>query len=498
VIAALAFKALAIAFMIATPLLGVWVASSLAALENGPIWATVLAGLLLFPILPVGWELFARWRKTRRAARKKGAPLRPDVLTTGDRLVLRTVALNLVFLAALLAARPSAAFTALSARGDWMLDGRSDPTSEAVRARLFQIAGALEWLYLAAHDNPFREYADDDQTKPDPTATPAPTGQPSATPTATSTTSATTPAPTTTAAPDAPPAPDVATWPQPAQLHPVVTSVPPDAETSIAGLGRYIAERESNPIRRLKALHDWVADRIAYDGESYMAKRYPPQDAETVFRTRMAVCAGYSQLLSALGKAAGVEIAYVVGDARTSGMGLSGEGHAWNAARVEGRWYLVDVTWNSGHLDGTRFEKSYRTEYLMTPPRVFGLDHFPDDAKWQLVEKPLSRGEFLRQPAMAPEFYVHGLELLAPDRSQVDVRGSLVVEVKNPHGVFLLASYYARGSTQEKTRCDVENGPISRATCKFAQPGSWDVKLYTNRQQFGSFAYAGQLQANSD
>jgi transglutaminase-like putative cysteine protease len=79
-------------------------------------------------------------------------------------------------------------------------------------------------------------------------------------------------------------------------------------ETSIDSVAKYIVSKETDPVLRVKALHDYVADRIAYDAESYFAGVYPPQDAETVFRTRKSVCAGYAQLLEALGKAAGVEI----------------------------------------------------------------------------------------------------------------------------------------------------------------------------------------------
>src|SRR5438270_595806 len=75
------------------------------------------------------------------------------------RIVLRTLALNALFLAALLGTRPSLAFTALSTRGDWMLDGHHDARANAMRALLFRAAGKLEWLYLLAHDNPFRKYA---------------------------------------------------------------------------------------------------------------------------------------------------------------------------------------------------------------------------------------------------------------------------------------------------------------------------------------------------
>ena len=49
----------------------------------------------------------------------------------------------------------------------------------------------------------------------------------------------------------------------------------------------------------------------------------------------------------AMGEAAGQEIRVVPGDARLSGSDLTGEGHAWNAARVGLQWVLLDATWDA-------------------------------------------------------------------------------------------------------------------------------------------------------
>lgn len=495
----LAVKAAAALVALLTPLLGVWVASSLAAFANGPVLVTVLAGLLLFPVLPGLWELVARFRRTRRARRAGMAPP-PPVLTLGDRLILRTLALNSAFLAALLWARPEAAFTALSTRGDWMLDGRRGPSVDRVRRGLFGAAAGLEWLYLAARENPFDDAAERKGDGPVPgpderreaRALPDKTGKP----------------PDPERAPEAGPEraePSPASWPSKPELHPVVAGMPAEAETSLEAVARYVVEREPDAFGQVKALHDWVADRIAYDGESYVARRYPPQDPETVFRTRKAVCAGYSKLLAALGRAAGHEVAYVVGDARTEGQGIGGESHAWNAVRVDGRYYLVDVTWDSGHLRGAEFVKKYRTDYFLTPAEVFGVDHFPEDSRWQLRDRPLSRGEFFRQPMMAPGFYARGLRLVAPERSQVDVRREAAIDLENPRGVHLLASYRPRSTTADAARspCEVrpDPGPSSaRATVRCALPGAgrFDVLLFAAEAPHGIYPYVGQLQFNSD
>ena len=58
------------ALVIATPVLGVWIGSSLAAYMNGPRWLVILAGALLFPVLPLTWEWIAWSRKTARAKEK--------------------------------------------------------------------------------------------------------------------------------------------------------------------------------------------------------------------------------------------------------------------------------------------------------------------------------------------------------------------------------------------------------------------------------------------
>ena len=487
----LTLKTLAIAAMIALPVLGVWVASSLAALRHGPVWLALLAGLFACPVLPVSWELWSAWRRSKRA---KAAA---RILALSDRLILRTLALNVVFLSALLATKPSAAFTALSARGDWMLDGRHDTWTRSARAALFAAAAKLEWLYLAAHDNPFKKATPEPEPQPTRSRIPPPGSSPSSTSLPTpSSTPVPTPAPSEQV--NAPSAPQAPSWPVGKELDPNVAAMPASAETTIQGVADYIRQRVPAPFARLKAVHDWVADRVAYDAASYLARSIPAQDAATVFRTRTSVCAGYANLLEALGRAAGLEVLYLTGDARTLGNDLNGQSHAWNAARIDGKWYLIDATWDSGVLDGSHFRKRYSTEYFLTPPRVFNVDHLPDDAKWQLLAQPLSRGEFLRQPALTPLFFARGLQLVSPDRSQVDVRGSLEIQLGNPEHVFLLATYEPRDNPGVDADCDVDNGDAPHIVCRFARPGRYDVKLYSNREANGTFEFTGQLQANAN
>jgi len=477
--------------MLAAPLLGVWVASSLAAIGNRATRLVVLAGLALFPLLPLAWEGLAAVRARRRAQRR--------LLTFFDRLILRTLAINVVFLGVLLGLYPTRAFIALSARGDWMLDGHRGAVAERARHAISACAGGLEWLYQLAHDNPYRE-PHPDAREPEPKApsgTPAPPPTPAPAPGASEVPAPRAPEPEPASVEPPTPAPVTAQrYPWPATLHPVVESMPPEAEASIASVGKYIAERERDPVLRVKALHDWVADRVAYHAEALLEKRVTRADADAslVFRSRRGVCEGYARLLVALGTVTGDEIVYVPGDARSQDSPMIGEGHAWNAARIAGTWYLLDATWNAGSLKDRKFVKRYRTEYLFTPPAQFAVSHFPDQQRWQLIDPPLSRVEFFQSPVLGPAFFSHGLALRTPDRSQVSVARFLELELDNPHSAFVLATAALAGSEDER-RCTGDRH--TRFRCEFPAPGTYDVRLYVNSAEFGTYRFGGSVQANA-
>lgn len=528
---ALVWKGACIVAMLAAPLLAVWIASSLAAFTNRTAWLPVACGLLLFPGLPLAWDGVAAWR--RRGKRDESRRF----LTFGDRLILRTLVLAVGFLVALLAAFPERGFLALATRGDWMLDGRSGPTVDRARRALFAAAGGLEWLYRAAHENPYRAGHEGRDAVPEPSARPpastaaaasasssasvspsasasasgsaAVSAPSSATPVASAapvasiaaSASASASAAATASAPgvDTTVAPAAPAYPFPAELHPLVTGMPKEAEESIESVGRYVAEREKDPFLRVKALHDWVADRIAYDAQAYLAylKGTPiPQsagDGRSVFAARRGVCAGYSDLMVRLGRVTGDEIVYVVGDVRSHDSPMVGAPHAWNGVQIAGQRYVLDATWDAGHLTDGAFVKRYRTAYFLTPPAHFVASHFPDNPTWQVLSPTLSRGEFLRRPAMAPTFFASGLELLSPDRSQVPAEGSLHVKLANPRRVPMLANVTTRGSTST-TNCAGDS--LTTFECSFPGQGTFDVNLFVGTRG-DTYDHAGTIQVNA-
>jgi len=526
-------KSIVFSVILAIPLLGVWSASSLAAYWNGPIALTIVCGLLAFPVLPLAWDL---WRERARAARErasKGKPS-PRILTFVDRIILRTLVLDGLFLVVLFGAWPQAIFTALSTRGDWFLDGVEG--AQGARRAVLGVADGMEWLYELAHENPYASVEDetdedvDDLTagvveRDEDTTSSEGAAEDAGVPDAGTAdaggadddagavadagvvddTGVPEDVPEDAGDPDEQPTPvavddhassSTPRWPMAEQVHPAIAAMTVADERSIDSVGAYIRAHASSELDRAKAVHDYVATRVAYDVPALTGHR-PPQDPDTVFRTHMGVCEGYARLFHSLAGEAGLTSRYVVGDARTSGDPAEGEPHAWNAVQIEGAWYLLDVTWDAGGVRGETFEARYSTLYFLTPPDVFVADHFPDRRGWQLRAEPISRGEFHRQPILSPRFRAEGFQLVSPDRVQVETTGAFDATLQRPAQVFVIATFQPHGSVsqEDEERCDVRGDRELRIHCSLAAAGVYDVRLFSSRTEYGSYAFVGSFQA---
>ncbi len=463
-----------LALVVVVPLTAAWVASSLAAHSGASTRLAVASALLLFPVVPVLWESFAAWRRARKA------PGRKRFLTLTDRLVLRTLFVSVLFVTVLLARSPQRAFEALNGRGDWMLDGRHDPRAESARRGLFWLAAKSVWLYHLTDDNPVHDnghHPPTPQSLPEhafsiagihsgPTRSrPAPPREPHA-------------------------------WPWPDEgLHPAVLALTPADETSPAAVGRFLAARERDPWQLARAVHDYVADRVAYDVPSYRRGDYPPQDADTVFRTHLSVCAGYAALFQAIGDAAGLTVETVLGHARHLASNTMGEGHAWNVVKLDGHWYLVDTTWDAGGVDGEGFHKRYHTDYFLTRPEALIATHFPDAERWQLLTPARTEGEYLRAPALRPGFFARGLRLVAPARAEIDSRGSVEVIIDNPQAVQVRVHVRPEGGSMAD--CEVSGEERVTARCPLTGGNAHEVVLYAGREGRGYTEYVGSLSVHN-
>ena len=204
-------------------------------------------------------------------------------------------------------------------------------------------------------------------------------------------------------------------------------------------LATLLTGRWGTQLEQLRALFCWVVHFIDFDIESYAhyrkAQRAPPgQGAREVLRRRRATPFGFTALLHALCRAAGLQSFVIRGNAKGWGAPkypamtpgpaeievLSN--HCWIAVYISGGWHLVDTAWAAGHFE---FSVGQRKATRFCPRRVGGLmeqfwlmspqrsiaDHCPEDPAWQLLKQPMAKTAYERAVYRTPAFFENGLSL---------------------------------------------------------------------------------------
>jgi transglutaminase-like putative cysteine protease len=171
----------------------------------------------------------------------------------------------------------------------------------------------------------------------------------------------------------------------------------------------------SDQYQKVKVLHDWICDNIAYDVETAFERGINrPQDYVSVLKNRKAICSGYTNLFNQMCRLASIESIGISGYSK--GFGYKGyiganPDHDWNAVRVNNKWFLVDVTWDAGHVDYKTYIKNYSTDYLFLDSRPFLYSHLPEEDKYQFYAPVIDSSQFEEEPYIAGVYFRYGLEL---------------------------------------------------------------------------------------
>ena len=112
----------------------------------------------------------------------------------------------------------------------------------------------------------------------------------------------------------------------------------------------------------VKALHDMLAAHVEYISDTNAHNAYG------ALCEKKAVCEGYAESLQYLLQRAGIQSIEVFGYGITNPETKEGENHAWNIVRIDGEYYLTDLTW-----DDQKSIISYA--YFNQTSRYFDEDH---------------------------------------------------------------------------------------------------------------------------
>jgi transglutaminase/protease-like cytokinesis protein 3 len=227
-----------------------------------------------------------------------------------------------------------------------------------------------------------------------------------------------------------------------------VLNTPSKVENNIQSLASYLIKPARTEREKVRALYRWVAENINYDVQSYLMKYNKQRSIQQILSERSTVCDGYSRLMAELAKAIDIEMVQVIGyskgyDYKIGDRFDGNPNHAWNAVKMNGRWYLLDVTWGAGYIDeDNRFIKRFQDHYFLTPPESFILDHLPQDERWQLIDQPITLKEFENGLFLRPAFFQYGLSVKNQYKNTLDVYNETKIEFYTPDNVSLIAQLF--------------------------------------------------------
>jgi hypothetical protein len=190
----------------------------------------------------------------------------------------------------------------------------------------------------------------------------------------------------------------------------------------------------NDQFQRAKVINDWICDNIAYDVETAFFRTNRRQDYISVLRIKKAVCAGYTNLFNQMCRLASIESIGISGYSK--GFGYAGRigsqpDHDWNAVKINNKWYLIDVTWNAGHVDQRTFIKNYSTDYLFLESRAFLYSHLPVENRYQFYAPIITHEQFMDEPYISGVFFRYqlGLKNEFPRYNNFVNEGGFIIEL---------------------------------------------------------------------
>lgn len=222
-------------------------------------------------------------------------------------------------------------------------------------------------------------------------------------------------------------------------------SLYPNRYASADQLANQITKDFKNDVDRVRAIYTWLATNVSYDlkmiynGEAQINFSYSGQEdlkrklaainthiVNKTLRTKKAICEGYAQTFKKVSEQMGIPCMLVGGFSKVGisdiGIDPTIENHAWNAVKINNKWFLIDATWGAGYTNGDKWVQRFDDFFFLTDPNKFALTHYPSERGWLFTNKSITKEEFFESPIYDKSFFSNHLRLLSPLQGELLVK----------------------------------------------------------------------------
>jgi len=239
------------------------------------------------------------------------------------------------------------------------------------------------------------------------------------------------------------------------EVDKIVAKYPKSFE-STEKLAERIEKDFDSDAERARAIYGWIAFNIRYDYNAYLnpprvqgfsysteaekqrkIKQLNDNLIQKAFKSKKAVCEGFTALYQHLASLMGIKCEIIRGDSKISvrdiGRKTTSSNHAWNMVLIDKKWRLIDVTWGQGYYDSSkgRMVNDFNPVYFDTDPDYFFAKHFPDSGTY--LGERLSKDDFLNGPLIYNTTIEKDYKIKSPDSGIIEARNGdkITVEIKN-------------------------------------------------------------------
>jgi transglutaminase/protease-like cytokinesis protein 3 len=275
-----------------------------------------------------------------------------------------------------------------------------------------------------------------------------------------------------------------------------------------------LTKRLEKDIDKYRVIFRWISENIDYDIKLYLKQASHDYDARLLpgkhkrwnkkltklytkhtIKKRMTICEGYSWLLETMCSTAGLSCVSVPGYAKNedSMIGVKTKpNHAWNAIKINNKWYLSDPTWASGYvkLERTKYYRDFDETYFLVSPDEFIANHYPTDAQWILLRNKPTLVEFINSPIKTTAFIENKIPNYSPINGKINLKKDSVFKFEFSINKELKSFNIERSTFRNKKfvsetltdypKRNKENYYVS--SLSFSEKGDYAIRIYINRE----------------